>query len=66
MNHTQLHSSATAGNTPNLLAELREERPDVSWCGPGGLFQMAADEIERLQALVAEMMKPHQIGKPER
>lgn len=44
-----------ADKTTNLLAELREERPDVSWCGRGGLFQRAADEIERLQALVAEM-----------
>lgn len=34
----------------DILTQLRAEDADGPWCGPGGLFQRAADEIERLRS----------------
>ncbi len=45
----------TSDNPADLLDMLRSEDPDVVWCGSGGLFQMAADEIERLRAGLCEV-----------
>ena len=33
----------------NLVRLLREGDPNVKWCGDGGLFNRAADEIEKLR-----------------
>ena len=33
----------------DLVRLLRESNPNVKWCGEGGLFQRAADEIAKLR-----------------
>ncbi len=40
-------------DTTDILAQLRAEDVDEPWCGEGGLFQRAADEIERLREVLA-------------
>ena len=36
----------------NLLELLRREDVDADWTGPNGLFQRAAEEIEKLRRLL--------------
>ena len=39
----------------DILVLLREEDAETPWTGPDGLFQRAADEIERLRARIVEL-----------
>lgn len=41
----------------DILELLRSENEDVEWCGPNGLFQRGAKEIERLRAALDEVQE---------
>lgn len=41
--------------TTDLLDLLRREDVDADWTGPNGLFQRAADEIQRLRLRLAKI-----------
>jgi hypothetical protein len=40
-------------DTADVLTQLRTEDASLKWCGNGGLFQRAADEIERLREIAS-------------
>lgn len=40
-----------------IVADLRSEDPEMQWCGEAGLFQRAADEIERLRSVLTEIAR---------